>query len=197
MANSARYNKLFSRVSFLEKSLLPKVKITGNYTKKESDLIRSYILLVHAEIESYFEDIAKDKVTKAFKEWETNRKKSNCLLSVITFSSGEVLPKKHKLNNIEARIKSKIYCYLGSLDKNHGIKSNNIYSMLLPIGIEENQFDETWLSTMDNFGITRGSIAHSTHSVQSQIDLTTEKNRINNHIMPEIKNLDEIIKKII
>ena len=41
MANSRRYNRLVSRINSLEINLLPAVKVSGNYTKKESDLIRS------------------------------------------------------------------------------------------------------------------------------------------------------------
>lgn len=90
MVNSRRHNKLVSRIKFLEDNLLPAVKINGNYTKKESDLIRSYILLSHAEIESYFEDVAISKAQKSLLNWKNNRTKSNCLLSIMSFCSDEL-----------------------------------------------------------------------------------------------------------
>lgn len=197
MANSARYNKLESRIKFIENNLLPQEKISGNYTKKEKDLIRGYILLIHAEIEAYFEDIAKQVVSNAKAKWITNRQKSNCLLSIMAFCSNEIKWENdpHK-NNIEHRINRTTGHYTNGLNGNHGIKSNNIKNILLPIGIEEIQLDQTWLNTMDDFGAKRGSIAHSTHSVQNPIDLKTEKDRINIQIIPEIKALDTIIKAL-
>ena len=64
MANSIRHKQLVSRIITIEKNLLPPIKINGNYTKQESDLIRSYVLLVHAEIEAYFEDVAINKAQR-------------------------------------------------------------------------------------------------------------------------------------
>ena len=197
MANSSRYNKLLSRISAIERNLLPAVKISGNYTKKESDQIRSYVILVHAEIEAYFEDIASEKVKKSLELWRTTRRKSNCLLSIMAFCAKDIIwdtkPDRH---SIESRINKTVIHYLNLLGKNHGVKSKNIRKVLLPLGVEENEFDQTWLNIMDDFGKKRGSFAHTTHSVQSQIDLQTEKNRVDVQIIPEIKRLDEIIKNI-
>lgn len=200
MSNSRRYLRLINRISFLENNLLPRIKTTGNYTKKESDLIRSYVLLVHAEIESYFEDIAKEKILKAFAGWRNHRKKSNCLLSLMTFISHEINWDNRRLEDkkeIEFRINLIIKHYIEKINNNHGIKEDHICKLLLPIGVEISQIDDVWLNTMNNFGAQRGTIAHSTISVQNQIDLVTEKNNVNNNILPEINKLDIIIKAII
>lgn len=197
MANSSRHNKLLSRISAIERNLLPAVKISGNYTKKESDQIRSYVILVHAEIEAYFEDMASEKAQKSLDLWRTTRRKSNCLLSIMTFCAKDIIwdtkPDRH---SIESRINKTVIHYLNLLGKNHGVKSKNIRKILLPLGVEESEFDQTWLNIMDDFGKKRGSFAHTTHSVQSQIDLQTEKNRVDVQIIPEITRLDEIIKSI-
>lgn len=60
--NSSMYNNLYKRIQKLELCYLP----THNnplvrYTKKEEDDIRAYSLLVHAELEFYFENISKKK----------------------------------------------------------------------------------------------------------------------------------------
>ena len=199
MGFSITYKRLISRITFLRKNILPPIKIRGNYTKKESDLIRSYVLLAHAEIESYFEDVARNKINKALKEWSMKRKKSNCLLAIMSFNVSDInwnkITKEEK-RKIDFRINTTVLHYKNKLDNNHGIKSDNIYNILLPIGIESDQLDSTWLSTMDSFGNQRGTIAHSTIRVQEQIDLVTEKNNINRNIIPEIGNIDLLIKKI-
>ncbi|MHA8106296.1 HEPN domain-containing protein [Aquirufa sp. 5-AUSEE-100C1] len=199
MANSERYNKLLSRISQLECNLLPAPKINGNYTKKESDMIRSYVLLSHAEIESYFEDIADSKVRKALSEWMSKRTKSNCLLAIMSYCTEEINwnnLKKTDKDKLDYRISLVTRHYLNKLIGNHGIKSTNLLSILLPIGIESSEIDPSWLNTMDNFGSKRGQFAHTSSSVQSQIDLVTEKNNLNNSILPEIRNIDILVKKI-
>ena len=197
MANSSRHNKLLSRISAIETNLLPTIKVSGNYTKKESDQIRSYVILTHAEIEAYFEDIASTKVQKSLDLWRTARKKSNCLLSVMTFCSKDIIwdtkPDKH---SIESRINKTVIHYINLLKKNHGIKAKNIRNILLPLGVEEGDLDQTWLNIMDDFGKKRGSFAHTTHSVQSQIDLQTEKSRIDIQIIPEITRLDGLVRSV-
>jgi len=129
MANSRKYNALISRIHFLENTILPNIKISGNYTKKESDLIRSYVLLVHAEIEYYFEDIAKEKVLKSLNKWVSNRKKSNCLLAIMSFCSPEInWDKKSKVDKIKLsyRINEVVRHYIGKLKKNNGVKESDI-----------------------------------------------------------------------
>lgn len=197
MANSARHNKLTSRISFIESKLLPPIKLSGNYTKKESDLVRSYVLLAHAEIESYFEDIASEIVTRSLQAWITSRRRSACLLSIMTFCGEEIKwENRNEKNKIETRIRVTAAHYINLLKSNHGVKSKNILNILLPIGVEESSLDQTWLTIMDEFGKKRGSFAHSSHSVQAQIDLKTEKDRINLYILPEIEELDLLLKRI-
>jgi len=197
MANSRKYNALISRIHFLENTILPNVRISGNYTKKESDLIRSYVLLVHAEIEYYFENVAKDKAVKSLRKWMNNRKKNNCLLAIMAFCSAEInWDKKSKINKtkLDYRINETVNHYIGRLNNNNGVKAKNIRDILLPIGIEEHELDEAWLSIMDSFGVTRGMIAHNTIGVQRPIDLVIEKNNINQYILREIQRLDELLK---
>ena len=197
MANSLRHKKLLSRISAIEKNLLPAIKVSGNYTKKESDQIRGYVILVHAEIEAYFEDMASEKIQRSLDLWRTKRKKSNCLLSVMTFCAKDIIwDNKPDKNKLESRINKTVIHYINLINKNHGVKSKNIRKILLPLGIEEDDFDQTWMNIMDDFGKKRGSFAHTTHSVQSQIDLKTEKNRIDKQIIPEISRLDNIIRAL-
>lgn len=199
MSNTRKHRSLLARIGFLESNLLPPVKVNGNYTKKESDMIRGYLLLCHAEIESFFEEAAKSKVQNALNLWRTTRRKSHCLLAVMSFCTEEINWEKVKTEDKEKfdfRVNKVVSHYINKLNSNHGIKSKNIKNILLPIGIEESQLDPAWLSIMDSFGGRRGTIAHSSVSVQAQIDLVTERNNINNNVLPEIANLDILIKAL-
>ena len=83
MSNSRRYHQLAKRISIIHDSYLPNINSTGNYSRKEQDDLRAFVLLVHAEIESYFEEISESKVKAAFKNWQNSRTKSNVLLALV------------------------------------------------------------------------------------------------------------------
>lgn len=198
MAMSRRLKQLTTRLSFLENNILPSERVDGNYTKKEQDLIRSFVLLTHAEIEAYLEDVAKTRVTKSLSDWNTSRTKSNCIKSVVSFIGHDLkFENDANSNNIQYRVNKTVAHYMNAVvDKNHGIKEKNILKVLLPLGIELNELDQTWLSVMESFGSTRGLIAHSSFNVQTSIDRNTELNRIKTQILPELTNIDALIKKI-
>jgi hypothetical protein len=190
MANSTRYNKLSRRITVIESSYLPSVNSLGNYSSKEQDDIRAYLLLIHAEIESYFEEISEEKVKKAFLTWQENRKKSNVLLSLVSFSDVVL-----NQNEIETRVNKALTHYIAKIKINHGIKEKNILELLLPVGLEYQSLDTTWLNTMSSFGNIRGEVAHSASTVQQPLDPDTLKNTVK-LILLEIKRLDELIKKL-
>jgi hypothetical protein len=199
MAKSRRFKQLLSRIAFLESKILPQERIDGNYTKVESDLIKSYLLLVHAEIEAYFEDKARDKVNHALNKWKTNRQKSTCLKSVLAFSGNDISYEnkpKSDSNNIEFRINCAVSHFLSLVGKNNGVKKNDILNLMIPMGLEISQLDDTWLNTMDSFGAIRGKIAHNSIAVQTMLDRNSERSRINDQIVPEIERLDALIQKL-
>ena len=198
MVKSRRLRQLESRLKFLEENILPAEKVNGNYTKKEQDLIRSYVLLSHAEIEAYLEDKSKERINKALTDWNTNRKRSNCLKSVLAFTGNEIDFKgdQHAIN-MQHRVNRTVAHYMNSVvDRNHGVKEKNITNLLLPLGIEYSELDQAWLGIMESFGTTRGNIAHNTTQVQNQIDRNTEKSRIKNQILPELVRIDGLIRKL-
>lgn len=191
MANSLRYIQLENRLKSIETLYLPPIKSSGNYSKKEQDNLRAYLLLVHAEIESFFEEIAEEKAKKAFKNWKSNRTKSNILLSLVSFCSIE----KNE-NSIECRVNKSLTTYINSLKKNNGIKDNNILNILLPIGYEFQNIDTTWLNTISSFGSSRGEVAHKASKVQQPLDPATLKSTVT-YVLSEMKTIDENLKKIL
>ncbi len=190
MSNTKRYIQLFKRISVIENSFLPNVNSTGNYSNKEQDDLRAYLLLIHAEIESYFEEVSEEKAKQAFKRWSKSRTKSNVLLALVSFCENEVSGQE-----LEDRINKALSSYIHKLKKNNGIKEKNLLEILLPVGIEYNQIDTTWLNIMTSFGTNRGEVAHSTATVQQPLDPSTLKSTVA-LILSEIKKIDKEIKKI-
>lgn len=199
MPKSRRIKQLESRIAFLESNILPAPNPTGNYSKKEQDLIRSYVLLVHAEIEAYFEDVAKEKVSKSLSKWMSSRQKSTCLKAILAYAGNELsyeTTKKADSYNIAFRLNRAVSHFLSLINKNNGIKEANLLSILVPLGIELNDIDPVWLSTMETFGSFRGQIAHNSLQVQTQVDRNTEVRRINTQILPEVQRIDRLIGKL-
>ena len=199
MANSQRYRFLISRIKFLENNVLPADKPSGNYTKREVDLIKSYVLLVHAEIEAFFEDRAKAKVRKALADWIASRTKSTCLKAVLAFTGNELSyekRRKEESKSIVYRVNRAVSHYLSSINSNNGVKENDLINMLIPLGIELDELDVTWLSIMDSFGAIRGNIAHNSVGAQSVLDRNSEVQRIQQQILPGIATIDEMIQRL-
>lgn len=178
------------RITIIENSYLPTVNPAGNYSSKEQDDLRSYLLLVHAEIESYFEEVTENKVKAAFRNWKLNRTKSSVLLALVSFCEHAITEQ-----DLEDRINKALSSYIHKIKKNNGIKEKNILEILLPVGIEYGAIDTAWLSTMTSFGTNRGEVAHSTAAVQQPLDPVTLKGTVT-LILTEIKKIDEEFKKI-
>ena len=85
MKNSNRFIQLKSRIDSLKDNLLPRTRIDGNYSEIEQDLIRGFILLVHAEIENFIEDRVEEKIDAVHNLWKTSRKKSHVISSMNSF----------------------------------------------------------------------------------------------------------------
>lgn len=191
--NSTQYNNLCRRIRKLGDSYLP----TNNnplreYTKKEEDNIRAYSLLVHAEIESYFETISKTKALHALSQWQNNHKyNSQILLSLSCFVEHTQRVKNEK--TLELKLKNIVSVFCETINNNHGIKAQNIKALLLPIGIDEKDLDDTWLNTLNSFGRTRGEFAHTGASVNIVPNHNDIKNDVET-ILYILKDLDKEIK---
>jgi len=124
----------------------------------------------------------------------SKRTKSNILLSLASFielSDGKLSDKY----DLEERIKRTVSNFIARLKSNHGIRQDDIRSILLPIGFENSELDQTWLLSMDSFGEKRGAIAHSSAQVQQPLDPATMSNTVN-HLLNELRVIDEKLKKI-
>lgn len=201
MKNSTRFKQLIERVNFLTTNLLPDYKLDGEYSDIEKDLIKSYILLVHAEIESFLEDRVYEKFTNSFNNWKENRKKSTVINAINTFCNLDLNTNgkhsKSNKDNIEYRININIQYYKSMIYSNHGIKRENILNLLLPIGIEIDELDESWLSIMDSFGSERGNYAHKSHvAIENIRDPNSIKLQLNQQILPILKDIDNKLIKI-
>jgi len=190
MANSKYFTQLTRRVSQIENSYLPEISQTGNYTSKQRDDLRAYVILIHAELEAYFEQISEAKAKEAFQKWKLYRTKSNVLTALVCFCKKDLTGL-----SLEKRLNDALTDHIRLLKANNGIKEENLRQMLLPLGLEDSNIDTTWLSTMSSFGSERGKVAHSTAMVQQPLDPQTIKSTVA-LILSEVRNIDVAVKKL-
>ena len=212
MSKSARFRTLTRELNRLKKQFLPKISPTGLYSESQLSKTAAYRVLAHAEIESYLEERAWEVVQNAKTLWDTSGKTTRTLICLLGFSgltmdkpADTLTPQKGSKTVKEEKIKisKKIDLALESfkrvISQNHGVKENHILSLLLPIGIDSDNLNPTWLATMNTFGEKRGLVAHTSATSYRTIQPPYSANELNtvNQITDELLRIDELINNLI
>jgi hypothetical protein len=205
MPNSARYRKLVKRLNELRSGFLPRVfSPTGSYSLKQFDRARGYRVLVHAEIEAFLEEIARNAVSTKASQWKNQQKISSVLFCVLAaYHRGfidniespniEPLPPAQAVKDsktIQDVVEAATRQYMGRLVANNGIKEVNLKVIFIPLGIDFGQLDNTWVANMDSFGRARGDVAHQSTGVSHTIDPQSELATVIS-LLVGLKALDE------
>ena len=196
MVVSKRFKRLAKRLRALEEHFLPsQFSATGRYTLKETDSTKAYVLLVHAELETYFEDRAEDRLNRALRQWDRDAGPSPLLSRLVVYH--EALNKSATPKKItEASVRKAANFYMDRLRKNHGVKEANLLALFLPLGLQYTDFDASLMATMDSFGVLRGKLAHESVKTHQPVDPKTERDKIQTHILKEIQVIDRKVAKL-
>lgn len=198
MGGSARYQTLSRRFRRLRQQFIPaKFSATGIYPPEVLDRARAFRLLLHAEIEHFFEDRAIEIADRACAAWTKKHKPSNTLLCLLSNFRGDSsgLPKKLGTKTTASSVVNKCVAqFRFSVTRNNGIKTENLLGLFLPIGVDESNFDVTWLAALDTFGTNRGAAAHSswvTYSIDPKTELALAE-----EILKGLKEFDEALNTL-
>lgn len=173
------------------KTLLNPFKRKNN--KIYQDLVKSYILLCHAEFENYLEEECKQIIAKSKSKYDSSGIVTKPLLALSAMSNKIFEEKDKQYETIDSRI-SKFYSnYFAALEANNGIKRKDLKNLLPHIGIDYDSLDETLLSQLDTFGNTRGQVAHKTTKIIR--DFNSEQQVIN-ALLTSLLDLDEKFEKL-
>lgn len=165
---SARHLLLQRRTSALQKNLLPKrASLTGQYTKRQLDGIAAYFVLVHAEIESYFEDKTLQLVDASLNMWTAQQRLSKSLFSMVLYYEGHRKgppqsfdPNQFKDRKLDSLIHGAVAQHKSRIVSNNGIKEKDLCEILFPVGFSYTDLDSTLVASLDSFGQRRGNFAH-------------------------------------
>jgi hypothetical protein len=205
VAGSARFVQLQKRTTELRKHFIPPLDLTGVYSDRQYDRVRGYRLLVHAEIESFLEDRVTELAVQSFSKWEIDRRPRTCLTALVAYydtqfpsaPSSVLKPAQNpKLDLLEARIeKAKNVFVLKAKTQNNGIREENVLALVLPVGVQAADLNQTWLATIDSFGRERGLTAHTAGRTQQPPDPASEVQTVN-QLLRGLKDIDEVFTKL-
>jgi len=204
---SKRYADLARRLSDLRRNLLPflppataksraAVISRTSYTPQELDQTRAYVLLAHAEIEAFCEDLVTVKVQGARRAFDTLGRVTPALRRLIAYY---VCKEKKSWSEVVRpsglTVNSACQSHLSTIEGNHGVKRQNIEKLFYPVGIVERQLGATWLAEMDSFGSNRGGWAHRSIKVLTVPDPASEAAAVEN-LLVGLLDLDRKMGKI-
>lgn len=195
MPTPKRLQRLLTRLDKLEAHFLPSAfSLTGHYSRRQHDHTKAFLLLVHAELESYFEDRARRVVTNAEGRY---LKKGVCtpVLSRLLFYHHAAKDELGPVSPIA--VNKAVNYYLDHLDKNHGIKEKNLRTIFLPLGISHVDLDAQLVSACNQLAQKRGQFAHASFKTHQQVDPKTERDNIRHNILPELNKLEKRLKVLL
>ncbi len=211
MPTTALFNDLKRRVDDLGSHMLPTSKADLTYTTAEHDRVRAYVLLVHAEIESFLEQRVQHEVTLRIAAWDADRTPSVVLMGLVAFHKDPwvgtidslIAPLKGDKNatkwadrDIDRRLQRCHTETVESLKRNNGVKAADVLCMLLRLGFRVDDIDADLISKLDNLGTQRGTFAHNTVRAVTIQPTPTDAKAMVTEIIQKLMELDEEISKL-
>lgn len=188
MPTSTRWKNLKREIDALREHFLPSpFDPLGVYlhSGRVQAHTRAFIVLSHAEIESYLEEWAKEIARKCEDLWTSSSKVTDPLAYLlVTLSERIELPitltgSKDTQQRLLESCKELFPKYYKHIKDNHGIKEKNVLALLAPLGVPAAALGSTLLPNLDSFGTLRGTHAHqSAKAVRNVLDPETEYNRV-------------------
>jgi hypothetical protein len=194
MPTPQRLQRLLTRLDKLEAHLLPAAfSLTGRYSARQRDYTKAFLLLVHAELESYFEDRARKLATNALARYQGKGICTPVLSRILVYHNAV----KGGLGPVSPdAVGRAINYYLDQLDKNHGIREKHLLNIFLPLGIEHGGLDGQLVAACNQLSQKRGQFAHASFKTHQQVDPQTERDNIRKNILPELKHLEKRLRDL-
>lgn len=196
---SAEYNLLKRELYKAKRAFLPiKFNPLGSYSEKISDRARGFLLATHAEIENYFESIARVTAKEAINKWSSHRAPTLAMASLLAYNFLDEGEPRWK--DISTRLNYAHSKFEKIIRSNNGIKPDNLKVLLMPVGIEVDKIDSLFLSEIESFAESRGKAAHTSNNVatgRNIFDPKIEHDRVFVRLLPQIKNLDAEFPKCV
>lgn len=174
---SPEWRSLRDRRMDLRKALLPRrFSKLGSYTDKQRYDAAAFRFLFNAELESYFESLAKIVAKHAEDRWKGHKEPTVAMITLCARNSSSVREPSDissilSTRYLDRKFNEELLKIRQLINNNNGAKSHNILKMFVPLGIDETSLDPSLTGECDALGVRRGAIAHkSSHGVIALID---------------------------
>jgi len=183
-----RLSELRRDVEALRRQFLPNpfdpLGVYPNLTYMQTQT-RAFLVLSHAELETYFEDWARDLTRASERLWRNSRRVAPPLAFLLAWSAERLrIPQKLTGRSIGdphlEQLTTKLFqAFYTRVNENNGVKEANVLSLFGPLGIDHAAFTAALLPNLDELGAIRGTHAHGARkAVASVLDPETEYQRI-------------------
>lgn len=202
---SLKLRALKRSVQELRRHFLPKVfRPLGDYSRptRVQAHTRAFIVLVHAEIESYLEDWSQEVTDTCETKWDTASRISkplSCLLSAsdqcLQLPTNQLEIQQEEMPaRVHNVIKAVIRSHKKTIKKNNGIKETNLLSLFAPLGLPSIALGSTLIPNLNSYGALRGELVHkSQKAVARTLDVETEFNKAIS-LIADIEDLDKWLR---
>jgi len=202
MPTSKRWKNLKQEIETLRQHFLPQpFDPLGNYPfpDRVQAHTRGFLVLCHAEIETYLEEWAKEIALKSRQVWTSAGRvttpfafllvtQDERLKIPVTLLSTAAKDTPQQLSDASVRVFNEFF---RQINNNHGIKEKNLLALFAPLGLSAIALGSSLPPRLDYLGDLRGTHAHhSARAVVSVLDPETEYNRVRD-VLTDLKPLDE------
>lgn len=170
---SANFSNLTSSVLELKRIYLDGALAAPVPTADHQELARAFVTLAHAELEYYVEEACRELASEALQAGAAGNY-GRASVALIGFSGMESLRagstlsigKKKAPRLLSARLGAAHGALIRTIDGNNGVREKHLASIVIPLGLDANCIDNTWLNELDAFCSSRGAFAHMSRTSQ-------------------------------
>ncbi len=206
---SQRYTQLRLQVRKLERSLLPTsadlANLSIDITKASGveDRAAAFLVLCHAEFESYLEDRSRSIAQRGESLWLTKRRITPCAFALMAFYGKAHIPTgipvvgdaHYKTCDLSPVLQEAVAAHIKRIEGNNGIKSKDLTALIMPIGMRIASVPGSAVAELDTYGSQRGKIAHQANGVRASLNARDEQQRAG-RVLTELLVLDMAMSKL-
>lgn len=170
---SAHFSNLASSIQELKRVYLDDAMAVAVPTPDHQELARAFVTLAHAELEYYVEEACRELAQDAFNAALVGNY-GKASIAMINFSGLEALrggstlsaAGKKKARRLSTRFGAAHALLITAIDKNNGVREKHLATLCIPLGLDANNIDPTWIAELDAFCSFRGAFAHISRTSQ-------------------------------
>lgn len=180
------WQQLVERVGELRDRFLPAQSPTGDYDADEVDHLGAYLLLVHAELEYFVEDVCSDRAVSLYVDLDAGRGSGpeltsfvrRCLVNRVAIANEPTQEELARLISLKELAHHAFSLYGKIVSQNHGIRDSNFRQLLTPLDLTIGNMGDDVREDLDALATARGFYAHHTVGAKVPPDPREESERV-------------------